>query len=128
MSTNQMPTQRQIRYGELIRSIISECLIKEDFYDSPIDIATITISFVRMSKDLRIASVYFMPLGGTKKEDVLTYLNEKKFIFQKSISKAKIKSKFTPKIQFYLDNSFEEAEKVKNLLSDAKVMRDLKNE
>tara|TARA_Y100001970_G_scaffold72857_1_gene92461 strand:- start:1285 stop:1656 length:372 start_codon:yes stop_codon:yes gene_type:complete len=123
-----MPTQRQIRYGELIRSIISECLIKEDFYDSPIDIATITISFVRMSKDLRIASVYFMPLGGTKKEDVLTYLNEKKFIFQKSISKAKIKSKFTPKIQFYLDNSFEEAEKVKNLLSDAKVMRDLKNE
>ena len=123
-----MPTQRQIRYGELIRSIISECLIKEDFYDSPIDIATITISFVRMSKDLRIASVYFTPLGGTKKEDVLIYLNEKKFIFQKSISKAKIKSKFTPKIQFYLDNSFEEAEKVKNLLSDAKVMRDLKNE
>ena len=123
-----MPTQRQIRYGELIRSIISECLIKEDFYDSPIDIATITISFVRMSKDLRIASVYFMPLGGIKKEDVLTYLNEKKFIFQRSISKAKIKSKFTPKIQFYLDNSFEEAEKVKNLLSDAKVMRDLKNE
>ncbi len=123
-----MPTQRQIRYGELIRSIISECLIKEDFYDSPIDIATITISFVRMSKDLRIASVYFMPLGGMQKEDVLTYLNEKKFIFQRSISKAKIKSKFTPKIQFYLDNSFEEAEKVKNLLSDAKVMRDLKNE
>ena len=123
-----MPSQRQVRYGELIRSIISECLIKEDFYDSPIDIATITISFVRMSKDLRIASVYFMPLGGTKKEDVLTYLNEKKFIFQKSISKAKIKSKFTPKIEFYLDNSFEEAEKVKNLLSDAKVMRDLKNE
>tara|TARA_Y100000741_G_scaffold272845_1_gene212941 strand:- start:59 stop:430 length:372 start_codon:yes stop_codon:yes gene_type:complete len=123
-----MPTQRQIRYGELIRSIISECLIKEDFYDSPIDIATITISFVRMSKDLRIASVYFMPLGGTQKEDVLTCLNEKKFIFQRSISKAKIKSKFTPKIQFYLDNSFEEAEKIKNLLSDAKVMRDLKNE
>ena len=67
-------------------------------------------------------------MAAIKKEDVLTYLNEKKFIFQRSISKAKIKSKFTPKIQFYLDNSFEEAEKVKNLLSDAKVMRDLKNE
>ena len=50
MNSNQMPSQRQVRYGELIRSIISECLIKEDFYDSPIDIATITISFVRMSK------------------------------------------------------------------------------
>ena len=123
-----MPSQRQIRYGELIRSIISECLIKEDFFDSPLDISTITISFVNMSKDLRIASVYFMPLGGMLKEDVLKYLNDKKYIFQRSISKAKIKSKFTPKIKFYLDNSFEEAEKVKKLLLDEKVIRDLKNE
>ena len=128
MNSNKMPSQRQIRYGEFIRSIISECLIKEDFFDSPLDISTITISFVNMSKDLRIASVYFMTLGGIKKEDVLTYLNEKKYIFQRSISKAKIKSKFTPKINFYLDNSFEEAEKVKKLLLDEKVIRDLKNE
>ena len=83
MNSNKMPSQRQIRYGELIRSIISECLIKEDFFDSPLDISTITISFVNMSKDLRIASVYFMPLGGILKEDVLKYLNDKKYIFQR---------------------------------------------
>ena len=123
-----MSGQRQIRYGELIRSLISECLLKEDFYESKFSFTSITVSFVRMSKDLKIANVYFMPLGGIKKEDVLTYLNEKKYIFQRSISKAKIKSKFTPKINFYLDNSFEEAEKVKKLLLDEKVIRDLKNE
>ncbi len=123
-----MPSQRQIRYGELIRSIISESLLRENFDDSEVDISTVTISFVRMSKDLRVASIYFMPLGGGKKEIILKYLNEKKYIFQKSISKAKIKSKYTPKINFYLDNSFEEAEKVENLLSNEKVARDLNNE
>ncbi len=123
-----MPSQRQIRYGELIRSIISESLLRENFDDSELDISTVTISFVRMSKDLRVASIYFMPLGGEKKENILKYLNEKKYVFQKSISKAKIKSKYTPKINFYLDNSFEEAEKVKNLLANEKVIRDLKNE
>tara|TARA_Y100000590_G_C15010361_1_gene747352 strand:- start:60 stop:446 length:387 start_codon:yes stop_codon:yes gene_type:complete len=128
MSSNQMPSQRQIRYGELIRSIISESLLRENFDDSELDISTVTISFVRMSKDLRVASIYFMPLGGEKKENILKYLNEKKYVFQKSISKAKIKSKYTPKINFYLDNSFEEAEKVKNLLANEKVIRDLKNE
>ena len=123
-----MPSQRQIRYGELIRSIISESLLRENFDDSELDVSTVTISFVRMSKDLRVASIYFMPLGGEKKENILKYLNEKKYVFQKSISKAKIKSKYTPKINFYLDNSFEEAEKVKNLLANEKVIRDLKNE
>ena len=123
-----MPSQRQIRYGELIRSIISESLLRENFDDSEVNISTVTISFVRMSKDLRVASIYFMPLGGGKKEIILKYLNEKKYIFQKSISKAKIKSKYTPKINFYLDNSFEEAEKVENLLSNEKVARDLNNE
>ena len=128
MNSNQMPSQRQIRYGELIRSIISESLLRENFDDSELDVSTVTISFVRMSKDLRVASIYFMPLGGEKKENILKYLNEKKYVFQKSISKAKIKSKYTPKINFYLDNSFEEAEKVKNLLANEKVIRDLKNE
>ena len=128
MNSNQLPSQRQIRYGELIRAIISESLLRENFDDSKLEISTVTISFVRMSKDLRVASIYLIPLGGEKKEDILNYLNEKKYIFQKSISRAKIKSKHTPKLNFYLDNSFEEAEKIKNLLSNEKVLRDLKNE
>ena len=74
-----MESQRQIRFGELIRSLISDCLLKEDFYDDNINATSITVSFVRMSKDLKIANVYFMPLGGKNKYDILQNLNEKNF-------------------------------------------------
>ncbi len=121
-----MESQRQIRFGELIRSLISDCLLKEDFYDEKIHAASITVSFVRMSKDLKIANVYFMPLGGKNKSNILQNLNEKKFIFQKFISKAKIHSKFTPKLTFFLDDSFDEAEKIEKLLMNKNVIRDIK--
>ena len=96
-----MDSQRQIRYGELIRSLISECLLKEDFYDEEINITSITVSFVRMSRDLKIANIYFMPLGGKNKDNIINNLNEKKYIFQKFISRAKLQSKFTPKLIFF---------------------------
>ena len=123
-----MPSQRQVRFGELIRSIISESFIREDFYDSNIDVSTITVSFVKMSKDLSVASVYVTLLGGKNKDEMIKLLNNNKYIFQQSISQAKLKSKYTPKINFYIDNSFEEAEKIENLLLDQKVLRDLNSE
>ena len=128
MNLKSTPSQRQIRFGEVIRSIISESLIKEDFFSTEIDMSTITVSFVKMSKDLRIASVYVMPLGGKNKDQILQSLNDNKYIFQKFISQAKLRSKFTPKINFYIDDSFDEAEKIENLLLDQKVLRDLNNE
>ena len=97
MNSNHMLSQRQIRFGEVIRSIISESFIRKDFYDTDIDLSKITVSFVRMSKDLRIASVYIMPLGGKNKNEMLQSLNNNKYVFQKSISQAKLKSKNTPK-------------------------------
>ena len=121
-----MESQRQIRFGELIRSLISDCLLKEDFYDDNINSTTITVSFVRMSKDLKIANIYFMPLGGKNKFNILKNLNEKKYIFQKFLSKAKLQSKFTPKLSFYLDDSFDEAEKIEKLLLNKNVLRDTK--
>ena len=120
-----MPSQRQIRFGEVIRSIISESFVREDFYDSNINMSTITVSFVKMSKDLRVASVYVTFLGGKNKDEMLKSLNNHKYIFQHSISQAKLKSKFTPKINFYIDNSFDEAENIENLLLDKRVLRDL---
>ena len=104
MNSTNMPSQRQIRFGEVIRSIISETFIRGDFFDTDTDISKITVSFVRMSKDLRVASVYVMPLGGKNKDQVLKSLNDNKYIFQKFISQAKLKSKFTPRINFYVDN------------------------
>ena len=123
-----MSSQSQIRYGEVIRSLISECLLKEDFYDKNISMTSVTVSFVKMSKDLRIANIYFMPLGGELQNKLLEILNNNKYVFQKYISKAKLQSKFTPKIKFYIDDTFDEAEKISKLLSNTKVSRDLKNE
>lgn len=120
-----MSSQRQMRFGELIRSLVSECILIEDFYNLEISIKSITVSFVKMSKDLRIANVYIMPLGGQDKNNIIKKLNENKFIFQKFLSKAKLNSKFTPKIQFFLDDTFDEAEKIEKLLLNKNVKRDL---
>ena len=120
-----MSSQRQMRFSELIRSLISECILVEDFYNLEISNNSITVSFVKMSKDLRMASVYIMPLGGQNQINIIEKLNENKFIFQKFLSKAKLNSKFTPKIHFYLDDTFDEADKIEKLLLNEKVRRDL---
>ncbi len=122
---NQMSSQRQMRFSELIRSLISDCILVEDFYNLEISINSITVSFVKMSKDLRMANVYIMPLGGQNQKNIIEKLNENKFIFQKYLSKAKLNSKFTPKIHFYLDDTFDEADKIEKLLLNEKVRRDL---
>ena len=128
MAFEQMSSQRQIRFGEVIRSLISECLLRADFYEQEISMTSITISFVKMSKDLRNANIYFMPLGGDFKEKLLETLNKQKHVFQKYLSSAELQSKFTPKIYFYIDDTFDEAEKISKLLLDKKVSRDLENE
>ena len=124
MSDN-LSSQRQLRYSELIRSLISECLLVEDFYNFSFETTSITISYVKMSKDLRIANVYLMPLGGENKNKIIEEINNQKYIFQKFLSKARLNSKFTPKINFYLDDSFDEAEKIEKLLLKKDVLRDL---
>ena len=124
MSDN-LSSQRQLRFSELIRSLISECLLVEDFYNFSFKTTSITISYVKMSKDLRIANVYLMPLGGENKNNIIEEINTQKYIFQKFLSKARLNSKFTPKINFYLDDSFDEAEKIEKLLLNKDVQRDL---
>ena len=124
MSDN-LSSQRQLRFSELIRSLISECLLVEDFYNFSFETTSITISYVKMSKDLRIANVYLMPLGGENKNKIIEEINSQKYVFQKFLSKARLNSKFTPKIIFYLDDSFDEAEKIEKLLLNKDVQRDL---
>ena len=124
MSDN-LSSQRQLRFSELIRSLISECLLVEDFYNFSFETTSITISYVKMSKDLRIANVYLMPLGGENKNKIIEEINNQKYVFQKFLSKARLNSKFTPKINFYLDDSFDEAEKIEKLLLNKDVQRDL---
>ena len=122
---DNLSSQRQLRFSELVRSLISECLLVEDFYNLSFETTSITVSFVKMSKDLRIANVYLMPLGGENKNMIIEEINSHKYIFQKYLSKARLNSKFSPKINFYLDDSFDEAEKIEKLLLNKDVLRDL---
>ena len=92
MNSN-MSSQRQLRFSELIRSLISECFLVEDFYNFSFNITSITISYVKMSKDLRIANIYLMPLGGENKNKIIDEINKQKHVFQKFLSKAKLNSK-----------------------------------
>ena len=124
MNSN-LSSQRQLRFSELIRSLISECFLVDDFYNFSFQITSITISYVKMSKDLRLANVYLMPLGGENKNKIIEEINTQKYIFQKFLSKARLNSKFTPKIHFYLDDSFDEADKIEKLLLKKDVQRDL---
>jgi len=120
-----MSSQRQIRYAELIRSLVSECLLKEDFFVEGINYSAVSVSFVKMSKDLKIANIYLSTLEVNNQEILLENINQNKYIFQRFLSNAKLKSKFTPKINFFIDDTFNEAGKIEKLLSNKKVIRDL---
>ena len=126
MNLTSGPSQRQIRFSEVIREIISDTINKNNFYNDEIELGSITVSFVNISRDLRIASVYIMPLGGYNKEKILDLINKNIHIFQKAILKEKLHTKYIPKLRFYLDDSFDEAQKIKKLLSNKKVIKDLK--
>ena len=126
MNSNNGPSQRQIRFSEVIREIISDTINKNNFFNEEIELGSITVSFVNVSRDLRNASVYIMPLGGYNKEKILDIINKNIYIFQKAILKEKLHAKYIPKLRFYLDDSFEEAQKIKKLLSNKKVIRDLR--
>ena len=117
-------SQRQLRVGEQVRQIISNFLLKDIVLDNYLTNASVTVSRVIMSKDLKITYVYVMPLGGSNIEKVKKALDINKSIFQKELGK-KIKNKFTPKLIFYIDDTFLEAKKINDLLSIDKVKKDL---
>ena len=117
-------SQRQLRVGEMVRQIISDCLTRDIIQDPVLLNFPITVSKVRMSKDLKIANIFIMPLGGENIQEIKNILNLNKFIFQKELA-LNIKTKFTPKIIFYIDDTFIEADKINRLLSNKKVKKDL---
>ena len=117
-------SQRQLRVGEMVRQIISDCLTRDVIQDPVLLNFSITVSKVKMSKDLKIANIFIMPLGGENIQEIKNILNLNKFIFQKELALS-IKTKFTPKIIFYIDDTFIEADKINKLLSNKKVKKDL---
>jgi len=117
-------SQRQLRVGELIRHALAEMLARGEVHDDVIETHMITIPEVRMSADLRLATVYVMPLGGRDAKAVLEALERNKRYLRGEIAH-RVNLKFAPDIRFRADERFDEAERIEKLLRTPEVQRDL---
>jgi ribosome-binding factor A len=118
---------RQLRVGELIRHALADMLSRGDVHDPVIETHMITVPEVRVSADLRLATIYVMPLGGRDEQDVLRALENNKRYMRGEIAR-RINLKFAPEIRFRIDERFDEAERIEKLLRTPKVARDLAHE
>jgi ribosome-binding factor A len=120
------PSQRQLRVGELVRHALAELLTRAQVHDPVIEAHLITVPEVRMTADLRLATIYVMPLGGRDKQEVIAALERNKRFLRGEIAR-RINLKFAPDIRFVLDERFDEAERIEKLLRTPAVRRDVDN-
>jgi ribosome-binding factor A len=120
-------SQRQLRVGELIRHELAAMLSRGEVHDPVIETHMITVPEVRMSADLRLATIYVMPLGGRNEEEVLGALERNKRYMRGEIAR-RVNLKFAPEIRFRIDERFDEAERIEKLLRTPEVRRDLGGE
>jgi ribosome-binding factor A len=125
--TQRGPTQRSLRAGELVRHALADILARGEVHDPVIETHLITVPEVRMSPDLRIATVYVLPLGGQDTAAVLAALDRNKRYFRGEIAR-RVNLKFAPDIRFRVDERFDEAERIDRLLRTPQVRRDLDND
>jgi ribosome-binding factor A len=117
---------RQLRVGELVRHAVADMLSRGDIHDPVIEAHMITVPEVRMSPDLRLATIYVMPLGGRDAQKVIEALDNNKRYMRGEIAH-RVNLKFAPDIRFRIDERFEEAERIAKLLRTPAVQRDLKD-
>ena len=117
-------SQRQLRVGELIRHALAEMLTRGEVHDPVIETHLITVPEVRVAPDLRLATIYVMPLGGRDAEAVLAALERNKKYLRGEIARH-VNLKFAPEIRFRIDERFAEAERIEKLLRTPAVQRDL---
>ena len=102
-------------------------LARGDVHDPVIQGHLITVPEVRMTPDLRLATIYIMPLGGRDKKDVIDALERNQRYVRGEIAR-RVNLKFAPEIRFRLDERFDEAERIEKLLRTPAVKRDLAGE
>ncbi|PIV74496.1 MAG: ribosome-binding factor A [Rhodobacteraceae bacterium CG17_big_fil_post_rev_8_21_14_2_50_65_11] len=118
------PSQRQLRVGELIRRTLSDVLIHGDVHDTELNAMSITVGEVRMSPDLKIATVFVLPLGGNKRPEAIQALARNKGELRRLITK-QMNLKYAPDLRFLIDESFDKMDETRALLQQDKVRRDL---
>lgn len=123
-STPETRSVRLLKVGEQVRHVISELLMRQEVHDEVLTAHSVSVTEVRMSPDLRQAKVYVKPLLGSDEEDVLKALRQNTAFFQREVAQ-RLKLKYAARIQFWPDETFDEADRIERLLSDPRVTRDL---
>jgi len=119
------PSQRALRAGEVIRHAIAEILSRGEVHDPVIQGHVITVPEVRMSPDLKLATIYVMPLGGRDEKAVVEALERNKRWLRGEVAH-RVNMKFAPDLRFRIDERFDEAARIEKLLHTPRVQRDLK--
>src|SRR5437763_2087558 len=117
-------SQRQLRVGETVRHAVADILAQGSVHDADLEGHIITVPEVRMSPDLRLATIYVMPLGGRDTEVVIGALDRNKKYLRGEIAH-RVNLKFAPEIRFRVDERFDEAERIEKILRTPEVRRDL---
>ena len=117
-------SQRQLRVGESVRHAVADILTHGRAHDADLEGHIITVPEVRMSPDLKLATVYVMPLGGRDTDVVLAALERNKKFLRGEIAH-RVNLKFAPDLRFRTDERFDEAERIEKLLRTPAVQRDL---
>jgi ribosome-binding factor A len=112
-------SKRQLRVGEELRHVISAILARDIIHDPDVANASITITEVQPSPDMRNATVYVTPLGGWNEETVIAGLNRTAGVIQGEMGR-QLTMKFTPRLVFKKDDSFEYASHIDALLKKSK--------
>ncbi len=118
------PSQRQLRVGELIRRTLSDVLMRGDVHDPELNRISVTVGEVRISPDLKIATIYASPLGGDGKDELVALLARNKGELRRLIGK-KLDLKYAPDLRFRLDETFDQMDETRRLLAQEVVRRDV---
>lgn len=117
-------SQRQLRVGETVRHAVADILSQGSVHDPALEGHIVTVPEVRMSPDLKLATVYVMPLGGRDTEVVIEALERNKKFLRGEVAR-RVNLKFSPDLRFRADERFDEAERIEKLLRTPAVQRDL---
>jgi len=118
------PSQRMLRVGELVRHAAARLLSRGEISDPVLEHHVVTVSRVKMSPDLKLATIYVMPLGGQDEPEVLAALDRHKRFLRGEIAH-EVNLKFAPEIRFRIDDTFDNVSKIDALLGSEHVKRDL---
>jgi ribosome-binding factor A len=123
-TTPETRSVRLLKVGEQVRHVISDLLTRQEVHDDVLSAHAVSVTEVRMSPDLRHATVFVKPLLGADEPEVLKALRTHTAFFQKTVA-GKLKLKYAARLKFLSDESFDEAGRIERLLSDPRVARDL---